>query len=148
MAEQERLARERMRTPSPQLPGTPRDTQIPVNYISNIKIFYLGESTPVAVSELNLAPLPPSSMIEGFLCRGGREVAGVTQAWLWQESQVSRKTINDFENGLIQPRSRLVLRLRQALESAGVTFVAGPGFRGVVCYLSQSHHKQPGSSSP
>jgi len=65
-------------------------------------------------------------------------VAGVTQAWLWQASGVSRKTINDFENGLIFPKPALIARLRGSLESAGVAFVAGTNFVGVVCYLSLS----------
>lgn len=108
------------------------------SYITNIKIFHAEESRPIPVSQLNLAPLPPTSEIQGFLCQAGREVAGVTQAWLWQASGVSRKTINDFENGLIFPKPALIARLRGSLESAGVAFVAGTNFVGVVCYLSLS----------
>lgn len=111
-----------------------------LNYVTNIKVFHLGESSPVPVSELSLAPLPPSAPIEGFLCRAAREASAVTQAQLWRESSVSRKTINDFENGLILPKPALVARLRGALERAGVSFVAGPGFVGVVCYLKLSEH--------
>lgn len=105
------------------------------DYATNIKIFHTEKSRPMPVSQLNLAPLPPTSEIQGFLCQAAREVAGVTQAWLWRASGVSRKTINDFENGFISPKSALIAKLRYSLESAGVAFVAGSNFVGVVCYL-------------
>jgi len=58
----------------------------------------------------------------------------VSQAWLWKKAGVSRKTINDFENGFIQPKITLNNRLRRALEEAGANFVCGEAAIGVVVY--------------
>ncbi|TCR68179.1 hypothetical protein EV560_1025 [Bosea sp. BK604] len=104
------------------------------NYITAIKIFHLNDSRPTPLPNLSFAPLPPTSVIQGYLCKAGREALGVSQAWLWQRSSVSRKTINDFENGFIIPKRKLISRLREALESDGAIFIAGPDLVGVISY--------------
>lgn len=57
---------------------------------------------------------------------------GVSQAWLWQKSSVSRKTINDFENGSVKPKIALNNEIRRALEEKGASFVIGDAIVGVV----------------
>lgn len=58
---------------------------------------------------------------------------GWTQGQLAEASQVTQKTIADFERGATTPQPRTVATLRSVLERAGVTFIerngGGPGVR-------------------
>jgi len=76
------------------------------------------------------------TLIAGYLCQAARSLLNVSQAWLWEQAKVSRKTINDFENGFSQPKPALVARIRQALEEEGARFVSGDRVVGVVVYSS------------
>lgn len=78
--------------------------------------------------------MPPGSPIPGHVCRAARLLLEETQEWLWKAAKVSRKTINDFENGFIEPKITLNNRLRNALEEAGASFVTGEAVEGVVVY--------------
>lgn len=78
--------------------------------------------------------MPPGAIIPGYLCRAARILLDRTQEWLWQAAEVSRKTINDFEKGSIEPQTALNNRLRDALENAGASFVTGDAVVGVVVY--------------
>lgn len=103
-------------------------------YSTAIKLFNLNDSVPRPLAALALAPMHPDKLLAGYLCQAARELLGTSQAWLWSQATVSRKTINDFENGFIQPKSALVMRLRQALEAAGASFVEGHETVGVIVY--------------
>ncbi len=72
---------------------------------------------------------------------------GVSQAWLWEKSGVSRKTINDFENGYRQPKIALKSALRAELERAGAHFVFGEGTIGVVVYEASCAHEPAGAGN-
>ncbi len=83
----------------------------------------------------------------GFLAQAARMLLGVSQAWLWKKSGVSRKTINDFENGYRQPKLALKLAMRAELERAGAHFVFGEGAIGVVVYDANGADEPTGAGA-
>lgn len=83
--------------------------------------------------------MPPDRPLPGYLCQAARGLLNVSQVWLWQHAKVSRKTINDFENGYASPKTVLNLRIRRALEFAGAQFVHGENVVGVVVYSTKDH---------
>lgn len=85
---------------------------------------------PAAV--LGLEPLPEGAPISGLQCRGARTLLDQSQQELREAAGVSKKSINDFENGLVVLRPRLTLALRAELEKAGASFVQGPEATGVI----------------
>lgn len=103
-------------------------------YTTSIKLFHLFDGGPAILASQALFPMPPGAPIPGHLCRAARILLDETQEWLWKAAKVSRKTINDFENGLIEPKIALNNHLRTALEKAGASFVTGDGVIGVVVY--------------
>jgi len=67
-------------------------------------------------------------------CRAGRGLIDMQQTALADKAGVSPKLIIDFERGKRNPRMESLLRLREALEEAGVEFIpadeaGGPGVR-------------------
>jgi transcriptional regulator with XRE-family HTH domain len=58
------------------------------------------------------------------LCRAARGLLGWSQQELAKRSQVSRKTIADFELSQVQPHPRTLRDVVAALEAAGVEFLA------------------------
>lgn len=104
------------------------------NYSSAIKIFHHNDCGTALLTSPSLLPMPPGAAIPGVVCKAAREMLNVSQAWLWKKARVSRKTINDFENGFIEPKIALNNRLRRALEEAGANFVCGEAATGVVVY--------------
>lgn len=106
------------------------------HYTSAIKIFHLNSAVPVPLTSASFIPLRPGVPIPGFLCQAARALLNVSQAWLWQQADVSRKTINDFENGFREPSDDINQRIRHALEVAGAQFVFGEDVLGVVVYRS------------
>lgn len=120
---------------------SPRSARMPAeqwNYSSSIKIFYTRDVEPAPLTATGFIPMPTDKPLPGFLCQAARGLINVTQAWLWQNARVSRKTINDFENGYASPKIALNLRIRRALEAAGAQFVYGQDLVGVVVYSSRS----------
>jgi DNA-binding XRE family transcriptional regulator len=102
------------------------------NYISAIKIFHQENAGAAILTSSRLLPMPFGEAIPGFLCQAARSLLGVSQAWLWEKSNVSRKTINDFENGFVKPKITLNNDIRRALEENGASFVIGDAIVGVV----------------
>lgn len=107
------------------------------NFSSGMKIFHLRQDRVVPLTAVGFVPLPPDNPLPGFVCQAARGLLNVSQAWLWERACVSRKTINDFENGFALPKAALNLRIRRALEAAGAQFVFGEDVIGVVVYLSR-----------
>ena len=70
-------------------------------------------------------PLTPAQ------CRAARALLNWSQAQLAEASEIATKTIANFELGKRQPHDRTLDDLRDALQAAGVIFVAengnGPG---------------------
>lgn len=66
-------------------------------------------------------PLPPT--FDGALCRAARSLLALSQLELCERAQVSRKLLNDFENGLRVPKPITVASIREALERPGAVFV-------------------------
>lgn len=75
-------------------------------------------------------------------CRAGRALVNMSQDQLEAASKVARKTIVDFERESRQPYARTLAAIRQALEAAGVEFIAENG-GGAGVRLRQP--SQPGS---
>lgn len=116
------------------------------NCSSGIKIFYLGTDSPGPITGIGFIPMPGAKPIPGYVCQAARALLNVSQAWLWQRAKVSRKTINDFENGLGSPKAALNLRIRRALEEAGAQFVFGKDVVGVVVHATRSDAAQSSRS--
>ncbi|WP_376984879.1 helix-turn-helix transcriptional regulator [Bosea sp. R86505] len=91
--------------------------------------------------------MPPEADMPGFLAQAARMLLGVSQAWLWEKSGVSRKTINDFENGYRQPKIALKFAIRAELERAGAHFVFGEGTIGVVVYEANGADEPAGAGA-
>ena len=66
-------------------------------------------------------------------CRAARALIGWSRRLLVEASQVSERTLIDFERGARNPHRRTLVDLRRALEEAGVVFIdqngGGPGVR-------------------
>lgn len=103
----------------------------PFNYSSAIKVFHLKNDGQLLLTSVGLLPLPADQAITGHVCQAARSLLDKSQAWLWQKAGVSRKTINDFENGFAQPKISLNLNLRRALEKEGAIFLVGETMVGV-----------------
>jgi transcriptional regulator with XRE-family HTH domain len=71
--------------------------------------------------------------INSAQCRGARGLLGWSQSDLSEASKTATKTIADFERGARQPYPRTLEDVQQALERAGIEFIAenggGPGVR-------------------
>jgi DNA-binding XRE family transcriptional regulator len=106
------------------------------HYTSAIKIFHLNNASPLPLTSASFLPLRPGEPIPGFLCQASRTLLNVSQVWLGLQSNVSKKTINDFENGFLEPGLEIKRRIRHALEAAGAQFVFGENVLGVVVYRS------------
>lgn len=117
------------------------------HYSSAIKIFHLENSRPAPLTGIPLLPMHRETLITGYLCQAARTLLNVSQAWLWQRAKVSRKTINDFENGFSQPKSALIRRIRGALEERGAQFVFGEGVVGVVVYQTNEMESERSRST-
>lgn len=72
-------------------------------------------------------PLSPAQ------CRAARALVSLSQEGLADASKVAKATIANFETGKREPYPRTLDDLREALERAGVLFIAengeGPGVR-------------------
>jgi DNA-binding XRE family transcriptional regulator len=111
------------------------------DYTSAIKLFHKKDCGPSLLTSPTYLPMPARAPIAGYVCKTARELLGKTQAWLWTAAKVSRKTINDFENGTIEPKIELNNRLRRALEEAGASFVSGDDVVGVVVFTRPTSKK-------
>ncbi len=56
-------------------------------------------------------------------CRAARSMLGMHQEELCERSDVTIKTLSDFEKGKTKPYASTLQKLRSALEAAGVVFV-------------------------
>ncbi len=66
--------------------------------------------------------LAAGAVFPGGACQSAREMLGLTQKDLATLAQVSRKTINDFENMKMEPGGRILRSLRETLEAQGARF--------------------------
>lgn len=60
------------------------------------------------------------------LVKAARIQLGLSHLALGAAAKVSKKTINDYENEFLVPRTELALRLRHALEANGARFLYDP----------------------
>ena len=97
-----------------------------------IKLFQASSELPSKLDLAALSDFPTNRPVPGFLCQAARTLVGLTQSELHVRSQVSKKSLNDYENSLVSLRPTLVSRIVNALHEEGARFVAGDGFVGVV----------------
>lgn len=79
------------------------------------------------VLEVKLNVAPSALQFPGAACRAARRLLGLSQAELTALSGLAKKTINDAENGRVEPSVRTLAALRAALERAGADFMVGDG---------------------
>ena len=60
-------------------------------------------------------------------CRAARALLELSQQQLAEAAQVSLGAVRDFETGTRQPRRATLGAIRQALETAGIEFIAPNG---------------------
>jgi DNA-binding XRE family transcriptional regulator len=101
-----------------------------------MKVFYMSDREPVQLAAASFQPMSADAFLPGYLCQAARALLNVSQAWLWEQADVSRKTINDFENGFLAPQPGIIKRIRAALESAGARFVISNDAVGVIVHQS------------
>ncbi|KST59975.1 hypothetical protein AO398_03595 [Methylobacterium sp. GXS13] len=83
------------------------------------------------LSDLLVNELAAGAVFPGGACQAAREMLGLTQQDLATSAQVSRKTINDFENMKTEPGGRILRALRETLEAQGARFCVLGGAVGV-----------------
>ncbi|PNQ97307.1 transcriptional regulator [Azospirillum argentinense] len=63
-------------------------------------------------------------------CRAGRALLSWTQDELAKEARTAGRTVKDFERGARQPLDRTLRDLKEAMERAGVQFIAAGPYQG------------------
>jgi DNA-binding transcriptional regulator YiaG len=98
----------------------------------NLKIQNVSVNAIFAVTCAFRKPLHTGHMTPEQ-CRAARGLLNWTQDQLCEAAKVSGPTVRNFENGKITPHRSSLAVMRQALEAAGVEFIAenggGPGVR-------------------
>ncbi|GBU15882.1 MULTISPECIES: helix-turn-helix transcriptional regulator [Methylobacterium] len=103
-----------------------------LNYTCAIKIFQASPDIPPGLDFASVRDFPLDRVVPGYLCQAARLLVGLTQQELHVLARVSKKSINDYENGFIVLRVALAGRLVAALRCAGARFIAGEDFVGVI----------------
>jgi DNA-binding XRE family transcriptional regulator len=122
-------------------PSSPKPFSDAHYYTSSVKLFHTNDSGPAFLTGMAFVPMPANAPIPGFVCKAARLLLGQTQEWLSEVSNVSRKTLFDFETGEIKPKIAINNRLRAQLEKAGASFVSGESVIGVVVFTQPSNTK-------
>lgn len=76
--------------------------------------------------------LPTEERLPGVVCQAARDLLGLTQQEFACLSEVSKKTINDYENEKVEPGRRILRALRETLEREGARFYVVGDAIGVV----------------
>lgn len=107
-------------------------------YTIGIRLFQAAgqPANPASLPKVN--DFPAHDLLPGHLCQAARLLLGISQAELRELSMVSKKSINDFENGFAAIGEPLVIKLRTALEEQGARFVAGEDVTGVLTVMDRS----------
>ncbi|WP_243909037.1 helix-turn-helix domain-containing protein [Methylobacterium sp. J-070] len=108
------------------------------NGVLGIRIFHASSQPPSNADIADAEDFPVEQKVPGYLCQAARMLLGFSQQELHELANVSKKSINDYENGAVDIKASLVNRMAVALREAGVRFVAGPRFVGVVVRSTRS----------
>ena len=92
------------------------------NYATGVKFYHQHSKPPAELSDLLVNALAAGAVFPGGACQSAREMLGLTQKDPATLAQVSRKTINDFENMKLEPGGRILRSLRETLEAQGARF--------------------------
>lgn len=118
------------------------------NYTCDIKIFQASPDASRGVDFLSASEFPAERVVPGYLCQAARLLLGLTQQELHVLASVSKKTINDYENGFIDVRPAIAERLGSTLRGAGARFIMGKGYVGVVVRGRRSVTAKPVAAMP
>lgn len=95
-----------------------------------------------------------ADVFNGLLCQAARQLLKLSQDDLRQLAGVSRKTINDFENGSGHPSPGIMSELAGALQAQGAQFIRDGEAFGVrvaldrARFTERSRASRSGSASP
>ncbi|KAB1080556.1 helix-turn-helix domain-containing protein [Methylobacterium soli] len=133
--------------------GRPAISEEGWDYTTGIRLFQVGSASPSPgiLPKVNEASAP--IRMPGYVFKAARQLSGLSQRELSEAASVSKKGINDFENGLATLGPKLLERLIGTLQSHGVRFIEGKGVVGVVVVQvrldfeeSSRSPRRPGSS--
>jgi len=94
-----------------------------------------------------MLPMPDNDEIPGFISQAARRLLNMSQETLSKAAEVSKKTINDFENLFIRPKPEINKKIRQELETHGARFLIGSERLGVVILNEPTQpHKTKGQA--
>ncbi|WP_236960222.1 helix-turn-helix transcriptional regulator [Methylobacterium durans] len=102
------------------------------NYTTGVKLYHRGNKSPLDLSLLTVNELPAEERLPGIVCQAARDLLGLTQQDFARLSDVSKKTINDYENQKLEPGRRILRALRETLEREGARFYVLGDAIGVV----------------
>jgi DNA-binding XRE family transcriptional regulator len=102
-------------------------------FVSFLSASLLGPPMPSTDTTRRRRELAPWIDLSADQCRAARRLLGWTQNDLAAASGVCRKTIGNFERGACAPYPSSLKALREALQSAGVTFATSRKKHGIAC---------------
>lgn len=108
------------------------------NYTIGIKLFQDNKPHPTILPLPMVNEVDDVSTVPGYVFAAARQLLGLSQQQLHGHSGVSKKSINDFENGLIRLSDVLVLELATVFSRRGAKFVHGQGVIGVITTMDRS----------
>lgn len=76
--------------------------------------------------------MPEGLTLPGALIQAARSLLALSQLDLSSRAGVSKKIVNDYENGFITPKQAIVDRLRECLEGEGARFIGTRSRIGVI----------------
>ncbi len=115
------------------------------NYTTGVIFYHEQSKPPLDLSSANVEALEPGASLPGVVCQAARELLGLTQLEFSKLSDVSKKTLNDYENQKVEPRGRVVRALREALENRGARFYRSGEAIGVLVSRTQAKHDGVGA---
>lgn len=127
--------------------GLPASPEAGWNYTTVMKLFHATQTPITGLDPSTFGEWPSERAVPGYLCQAARNLIGLSQQELHLLSRVSKKSINDYENGFAILRPPLIERIASTLREQGARLVTGPGFVGVVASASRDD-EQERSRSP
>lgn len=122
--------------------GLPASSEARWNYTTGMKLFHAKQTPIPKLDPSTFGDWPAERAVPGYLCQAARILIGLSQQELHLLSRVSKKSINDYENGFAVLRPPLIERIAATLREHGARLVTGPGFVGVVASASRDDEEE------
>lgn len=122
--------------------GTASKDGVPVlieewHYTIGIRLFQDNKPLPALLPLPKVNEIHDVSTVPGYVFAAARQLLGLSQQQLREHTGVSKKSINDFENGLVRLSDVLILQLGAMFLGRGVRFVQGDGVIGVITSMDR-----------